>query len=45
MQDHSQPLVVLMEDDPIIHTAESQFCSIDPTCLAHAVKVFLAQKG
>jgi|GEM_PF-1703998 hypothetical protein len=28
------PLIVLMED-PIIHTDEHPLCSIDPTCLCH----------
>ncbi len=34
MQDHSRPLVVLMEDD-LIHTTENPICSIDLTCGCH----------
>ncbi len=42
MQDQSQPLVVLMEDD-LIHTTESPFCSLDPTCFCHVDPLLLAE--
>ena len=34
MREHQPPLLVLMED-PIIHTDDHPFCSIDPTCPCH----------
>ena len=36
------PLIVLMED-PIIHTDDHPFCSIDPTCSCHEDPVLISE--
>jgi hypothetical protein len=41
MQMQDRPTAILMEDD-IIHTIESPFCSIDPTCGCHEDPELLA---
>lgn len=34
-QHDSDPIVIFIEEDDLLHTEESPFCSIDPTCLCH----------
>jgi hypothetical protein len=41
MQKQDQPIAIPVEDD-LIHTIESPFCSIDPTCGCHEDAELLA---
>ena len=41
MRKPDQPLLVLMED-PIIHTDDHPFCGTDPTCPCHRDPALLA---
>lgn len=34
-QHDSDPIVIFIDEDDLLHTEEHPFCSIDPTCPCH----------
>ncbi len=43
MQKPDQPPLLVLMEDPILHTDDHPFCSIDPTCPCHEDQALISE--